>query len=347
MSLTLVVLAAVAGAVVLLFLTGLRLVNEYQRGVVFRLGRMSHMKGPGLRLVIPILDRVVKVDLRAVHFEIPTQEVITNDNVLVTVRAVVYIQVVNPPLAVTKVVDYRSAAGHLVQSSLRSTLGQVSLADLLTDRDKVNALLARVINEELEPWGIQTTAVEIKDVLLPESMLRALGREAEAEREIKAKLVAAEGELATARALTDAAGALATTPNALQLRYLQTLTEIGNERSTVVVFPVPIDIVQPILEMQGRLRKQPGSAADHGDGAASAVEPGDGAASAPAGRARADESLPGPYESERERSQAAEASEEAVERPHWSDAEARWRSRRPAPAIEYEAPPPPPPPPLR
>lgn len=257
MTLTLVVIAAVAGAAVLLTLSGLRLVREYQRGVVFRLGRLSHLKAPGLRLVLPVVDRVVKVDLRAVDFEVPAQEVITKDNVLVTVRAVVYVQVVNPPLAVTKVVDYQAASTHLVQSSLRSTLGQVTLPELLTARDTVNALLARVINDELEPWGIQTTAVELKDVVLPESMLRALGREAETEREIKAKLVAAEGEVATARALTDAAGALAGTPSALQLRYLQTLSEIGNDRSTVVVFPVPIDLVQPLLELQRRWRRSP------------------------------------------------------------------------------------------
>jgi regulator of protease activity HflC (stomatin/prohibitin superfamily) len=257
MSLTLVVIAAVAGAALLLTVAGLRIVKEYQRAVIFRFGRLSHMKAPGLRLVIPIVDRAVRVDLRSVHFEVPAQEVITEDNVMVTVRAVVYIQVVNPPLAVTKVVDYIAASSHLVQSSLRSTLGQVTLGDLLTGRDKVNSLLARVINEELELWGIQITAIEVKDVLLPESMLRALGREAEAEHETKAKLISAEGELATVRALSDAAGAIAGSPSALQLRYLQTLSEIGNDRSTVVVFPVPIDLVQPFLDMQARMRKGP------------------------------------------------------------------------------------------
>lgn len=272
MNLTLVVLAAVAGGALLIALAGMRIINEYQRGVVFRLGRrVGHMKPPGLRLVIPIIDRVVRVDLRTVHFEVPAQEVITGDNVMVTVRAVVYMQVVNPPLAVTKVADYVSASKQLVQSSLRSTLGQVSLADLLTGRDKVNALLARVINEELEAWGIQLTTIEIKDAQLSESMLRALSREVEAELETKAKLIAAEGELANVRALADAAGALSGSPTLLQLRYLQTLTQIGNERSTVVVFPLPLDLVQPLLDMQARLRRsessngEPPVSVDHAD----------------------------------------------------------------------------------
>jgi len=255
MNLTLVVLAAVAGGVLLIALAGIRIIKEYQRGVVFRLGRMSHMKAPGPRLLIPLVDRLVKVDLRTVHVEVPAQEVITEDNVMVTVRAVAYVQVVNPPLAVTKVLDYIAAASQLVQSSLRSTLGQVTLAELLTAREKVNALLERVINTELEAWGIALATIEIKDVQLQESMLRALGREAEAELETKAKLVSAEGELAAVRALADAAGALSDSPTLLQLRYLQTLSEIGNDRSTVVVFPMPIDLVQPILDVQARFRK--------------------------------------------------------------------------------------------
>jgi regulator of protease activity HflC (stomatin/prohibitin superfamily) len=321
MSLTLVVVAAVVGAALIVTMLGLRLVNEYQRGVVFRLGRMSHMKSPGLRLVIPVIDRVVRVDLRAVHFEVPSQDVITQDNVLVTVSAVVYIQVVNPPLAVTKVVDYRAAASNLVQSSLRSTLGQVALGDLLTGRDKVNALLARVINEELEPWGIQTTAVEIKDVLLPETMLRALGREAEAEREIRAKQVVAEGEIATARVLTDAAGTLAESPSALQLRYLQTLSEIGNERSTVIVFPVPIDLVQPVLELRQRARhERAGGDGDRG-----------GASDAPA-RASDGGERPQPVQIE-------------IPPPRLEDAvPPRMHVREPVDSGAGEPPPPPPPP---
>jgi len=254
MSITLVVLAAVGGAALLLALSGLRIVKEYQRGVVFRIGRFSHMKAPGPRLLIPIADHMIRVDVRAMNIEIPAQDVITEDNVMVTVRAVVYLQVVNPPLAVTKVVDYRDASQHLVESSLRSTLGQVTLAELLTGRDKVNALLARVINQDLEAWGVQITAIEIKDVLLPETMLRALGRQVEAEHETKAKLITAQGELAAVRALSDAAGAIAGSPSILQLRYLETLTQIGNQKSTVVVFPVPIDLIQPLLDMQARVR---------------------------------------------------------------------------------------------
>lgn len=254
MSLTLVVIAAVAGGVLLLVVAGARIIREYQRGVVFRLGRLSHLKRPGLRLVIPLIDRVVKVDLRSVHYEIPAQEVITEDNVLATVGAVIYLQVVNPLLAATKVLDYRSASRDLVQSSLRSALGQVTLAQLLTGRDSVNALLEGIINQELEAWGVALTNIEIKDLRLPETMLRALGREAEAELERKAQLVAAEGELATVRALADAAGEVGSSATLLQLRYLQTLAQIGNERSTVVVFPMPIDLVEPLLQLQSRTR---------------------------------------------------------------------------------------------
>jgi len=256
MNLTLVVLAAVAGSALVLTLAGTRIIKEYQRGVVFRLGRITgSLKRPGARLVIPLVDRVLRVDLRTVSFEVPPQEVISKDNVMVTVRAVAYIQVVNPRLAVTKVANHVDAARQLVQSSLRSTLGQVTLAELLTARDTVNALLDRVINTELEAWGIALSAIELKDVQLSESMLRALGREAEAELESKAKLASAEGELATMRALADAAGTMADSPTLLQLRYLQTLTQIGNDRSTVVVFPLPLDLVQPLLDMQARLRR--------------------------------------------------------------------------------------------
>jgi len=333
MSLTLVVLAAVAGAALLVKLAGLRIDPEYQRAVVFRFGRLSHMKAPGLRLALPIVDRLVRVDLRAVHFEIPAQEVITEDNVMVAVRAVVYIQVVNPPLAVTKVVDYAAAASHLVQSSLRSTLGQVTLGDLLTGRDKVNSLLAGVINQELERWGIQVTAIEIKDVLLPDAILRALGREAEAERETKAKLITAEGELATVRALSNAAGAMAGSATILQLRYLQTLSEIGNDRSTVVVFPLPIDLVQPILDMQAGMRK---GAAVNGEPKPAEPHP---------------DPRPGPVELERPEHVELEARPRPVDRDLWRRGELEGRRSSADLGVEYreppraDAPPPPPPPP--
>jgi len=255
MNLTLIVLIAVAGGALFVWLLGIRVINEYERGVVFRLGRLSHMKSPGLRMVIPLIDRVVKVDLRTIDLEVPALEVLTQDHVAVTVSAVVYLQVVNPPLAVIKVANYRAATMQLVQSTLRSVLGQVLLNDLLSERERVNEAIGRVLDDETEPWGVKVSMLEIKDAQLPETMLRALGREAEAERETRAKLISAEGELAAARALTDAALVIAAAPNALQLRYLQTLREIGGEQNTVIVFPMPIDLVQPIIDAQGRSRR--------------------------------------------------------------------------------------------
>jgi regulator of protease activity HflC (stomatin/prohibitin superfamily) len=252
----------VLGIIVLLVLIGLtsaiRIINEYERGVLFRLGRLMALKGPGLRLIIPFgIDRLVKIDLRTVTLEVPPQEVITLDNVTIKVNAVIYFLVVDPRNAVTKVANFINATSQIAQTTLRSVLGQSSLDELLANREKINTRLQHIIDEQTEPWGIKVSTVEIKDVELPQTMQRAMAKQAEAEREKRAKIIHAEGEFEAAQKLTDAAGVIATQPSALQLRYLQTLTEIGVERNTVIVFPVPIDLVQQLIDL--RERKPQGS----------------------------------------------------------------------------------------
>jgi regulator of protease activity HflC (stomatin/prohibitin superfamily) len=251
----------VLGIIVLVVLIGLssaiRIINEYERGVLFRLGRLMALKGPGLRLIIPFgIDRLVKIDLRTVTLEVPPQEVITLDNVTVKVSAVIYFLVVNPNFAVTKVANFINATSQIAQTTLRSVLGQSTLDELLANREKINTRLQQIIDEQTEPWGIKVSTVEIKDVELPQTMQRAMAKQAEAEREKRAKIIHAEGEFEAAQKLTDAAGVIATQPSALQLRYLQTLTEIGVERNTVIVFPVPIDLVQQLIELR---EKKPGA----------------------------------------------------------------------------------------
>ncbi len=253
----------VLGIIVLVVLIGvssaIRIINEYERGVLFRLGRLMALKGPGLRLIIPFgIDRLVKIDLRTVTLEVPPQEVITLDNVTIKVNAVIYFMVVDPRNAVTKVANFINATSQIAQTTLRSVLGQSSLDELLANREKINTRLQHIIDEQTEPWGIKVSTVEIKDVELPQTMQRAMAKQAEAEREKRAKIIHAEGEFEAAQKLTDAAGVIATQPSALQLRYLQTLTEIGVERNTVIVFPVPIDLVQQLIDL--RERKPQGSA---------------------------------------------------------------------------------------
>src|SRR6059058_3141385 len=238
----------VLGFIVLVVLIGLssaiRIINEYERGVLFRLGRLMALKGPGLRLIIPFgIDRLVKIDLRTVTLEVPPQEVITLDNVTVKVNAVIYFLVVNPNFAVTKVANFINATSQIAQTTLRSVLGQSTLDELLANREKIN-------DEQTEPWGIKVSTVEIKDVELPQTMQRAMAKQAEAEREKRAKIIHAEGEFAAAKQLTEAATVIAQQPSALQLRYLQTLTEIGVERNTVIVFPMPIDMMQQLIELR-------------------------------------------------------------------------------------------------
>jgi regulator of protease activity HflC (stomatin/prohibitin superfamily) len=238
--------------VVLIGLTSaIRIINEYERGVLFRLGRLMALKGPGLRLIIPFgIDRLVKIDLRTVTLEVPPQEVITLDNVTIKVNAVIYFMVVDPRNAVTRVANFINATSQIAQTTLRSVLGQSSLDELLANREKINTRLQHIIDEQTEPWGIKVSTVEIKDVELPSTMQRAMAKQAEAEREKRAKIIHAEGEFEAAQKLTDAAGVIATQPSALQLRYLQTLTEIGVERNTVIVFPVPIDLVQQLIDLR-------------------------------------------------------------------------------------------------
>ena len=245
----------VLGIIVLVVLIGLssaiRIINEYERGVLFRLGRLMTLKGPGLRLIIPFgIDRLVKIDLRTVTLEVPPQEVITLDNVTVKVNAVIYFLVVNPNFAVTKVANFINATSQIAQTTLRSVLGQSTLDELLANREKINTRLQQIIDEQTEPWGIKVSTVEIKDVELPQTMQRAMAKQAEAEREKRAKIIHAEGEFAAAKQLTEAATVIAQQPSALQLRYLQTLTEIGVERNTVIVFPVPIDLVQQLIDIR-------------------------------------------------------------------------------------------------
>jgi len=254
----------VLGIIVLVVLIGLssaiRIINEYERGVLFRLGRLMTLKGPGLRLIIPFgIDRLVKIDLRTVTLEVPPQEVITLDNVTVKVNAVIYFLVVNPNFAVTKVANFINATSQIAQTTLRSVLGHSTLDELLANREKINTRLQQIIDEQTEPWGIKVSTVEIKDVELPQTMQRAMAKQAEAEREKRAKIIHAEGEFAAAKQLTEAATVIAQQPSALQLRYLQTLTEIGVERNTVIVFPMPIDMMQQLIDL--RDAKSRGSAA--------------------------------------------------------------------------------------
>jgi regulator of protease activity HflC (stomatin/prohibitin superfamily) len=227
--------------------TSVRVLREYERGVIFRLGRLIAQKGPGLILLIPMIDRMVKVDLRTVTLNIPPQEVITRDNVPAGVNAVAYFRVVDPNRAVTEVENYLLATSQISQTALRSVLGKAEFDQLLSDRERLNEELQKIIDESTEPWGIKVTAVEIKDVEIPEQMQRAIARQAEAERERRAKIINSEGEFQAAQKLTDAADIISVNPASLQLRYLQTLLEIGTNQNTTVVFPLPMDVLEPFV----------------------------------------------------------------------------------------------------
>jgi regulator of protease activity HflC (stomatin/prohibitin superfamily) len=224
-----------------------RILREYERGVIFRLGRLIAQKGPGLILLIPLIDRMVKVDLRTVTLNVPPQEVITRDNVPCRVNAVAYFRVVDPNRAVVEVENYLIATSQISQTALRSVLGKAELDQLLADRERLNEELQKIIDESTEPWGVKVTAVEIKDVEIPEQMQRAMARQAEAERERRAKIINSEGEFQAAQKLTDAADIISTNPASLQLRYLQTLLEIGTNQNTTVVFPLPMDVLEPFV----------------------------------------------------------------------------------------------------
>ncbi|HUY55096.1 MAG TPA: slipin family protein [Candidatus Nanopelagicaceae bacterium] len=262
-----VVVVVLALLILIAFATGFRVINEYERGVVLRLGRLIDVKGPGPRLIIPFgFDRMVKVDLRVMVHEVPAQDVITSDNVTVRVTAVVFFRVVDARDSYVKVRDYMNTISKTAQTTLRSILGQSTLDELLSQREQVNAKLQAVIDEQTEPWGVKVTAVEVKDVDLPQSMQRAMALQAEAEREKRAKIIRAQGEFQAAQTLADAAKVIGTQPATLQLRYLQTLSEIGADQNTVVVFPVPLDMFEPFLQ----LRRQETAKNGHKVGAADA-----------------------------------------------------------------------------
>jgi regulator of protease activity HflC (stomatin/prohibitin superfamily) len=240
------ILIVLAVLVFMFLASAVRVVQEYERGVIFRLGRLAGAKGPGLFFLIPILDRMVKVDLRVVTLDVPPQEAITRDNVTVKVNAVVYFRVMNPENAIVKVADFRRSTWLVSQTTLRSVLGQSELDELLSHRDRINAELQRIIDEQTDPWGIKVSNVELKDVELPESMQRAMAKQAEAEREKRAKLIHADGEYNASKQLAAAAEVLQQQPAAIQLRYLQTLTEIGVEHNTTIIFPVPMEFMPGI-----------------------------------------------------------------------------------------------------
>jgi len=233
--------------VLTLVVKSIRIVNEYERGVVFRLGRVdpANVKGPGLRLLVPFIDRMYKVDLRTVTMDVPPQEVITKDNVTIKVNAVVYFNVMNPVAAVIKISNHFQATSLIAQTTLRNILGQHELDEILAEREKIGQALQKIIDEATDAWGIKVSTVEIKDIELPEVMRRAMARQAEAERERRAKVIAADGEFQASQKLHEAAQIIEQTGTALQLRYLQTLVEIGAENSTTIIFPLPLDMVTP------------------------------------------------------------------------------------------------------
>lgn len=238
--------------VIYILVNAIKILKEYERGVVFRFGRIRPLKGPGLRFIIPIVDKLVKVSLRTVTMDVPPQDIITRDNITVKVNAVVYFRPMDPIKAITEVEDFIYATSQIAQTTLRSILGQSQLDDLLAKRDEVNAELQKVIDLQTEPWGVKVSAVEVKNVDLPSEMLRAIAKQAEAERERRAKIIHAEGEQQAAAKLSEAAAILNAQASALQLRYLQTLTEIATEKNSTVIFPVPIDLIKPFMDKWGR-----------------------------------------------------------------------------------------------
>ena len=233
---------------VIFIASAVKVLREYERGVIFRFGRYHATKGPGLIIVVPFIDKVVKVSLRTVVMDVPPQDVITKDNVSIKVNAVVYFRVVSPEKAVIEVEDYLYATSQLAQTTLRSVLGEVELDEILSHRDKINARLQGILDEHTDPWGIKVTTVEIKHVDLPHDMQRAMARQAEAERERRAKIIAAEGEYQAAKRLAEAADIIGEHPVAIQLRYLQTLVEISAENSSTVVFPIPIELIKGFIQ---------------------------------------------------------------------------------------------------
>jgi regulator of protease activity HflC (stomatin/prohibitin superfamily) len=244
----LIAIGIVAVIVFLLLASAIRVLREYERGVIFRLGRLIAQKGPGLILLIPVIDKMVRVDLRTVTLNVPPQEVITKDNVTVRVTAVAYFRVIDPNRAITEVENFLLATSQISQTTLRSVLGKAELDSLLAERERLNTELQRIIDEQTEPWGVKVSTVEVKDVELPAEMQRAIARQAEAERERRAKIIAADGEFQAADKLAQAADVISRNPATLQLRYLQTLLELGVNQNSTIVFPLPMDLVRPLLE---------------------------------------------------------------------------------------------------
>jgi regulator of protease activity HflC (stomatin/prohibitin superfamily) len=249
-----IILGVVLLFIVVVMAAAIKVVQEYERGVVFRLGRLAGVRGPGLILLVPFIERMTKVDLRTVTMDVPAQEVITKDNVTIRVNAVVYFRVLEPQLAVINVADFIRATSQISQTTLRSILGQSALDDLLAEREKINQQLQQIIDDQTEPWGVKVSVVEVKDVELPVSMQRAMARQAEAEREKRAKIIHAEGEFQASQQLAAAADVIDKSPIALQLRYLQTLNEIGTEKNTTIVFPLPIELLSGFLGSSTRIR---------------------------------------------------------------------------------------------
>ncbi|HET6453713.1 MAG TPA: slipin family protein [Armatimonadota bacterium] len=227
----------------------IRIIKEFERGVVLRWGRYSHVKSPGIRFLIPFVDQMFRMDLRIVTMDVPKQEMMTKDNVPVTVDAVVYFRIVNPEDAVLKIENFARATGLIAQTTLRSTIGQAMLDELLSERDKINEQLQAVIDEQTEPWGIKVTNVEVRDVVLPETMKRAMANQAETERSRRAKVINAEGEYQASEKLAMAAEVISKNPAAIQLRFLQTLTEVAAENNSTMLFPVPIDLFTPFIKL--------------------------------------------------------------------------------------------------
>jgi regulator of protease activity HflC (stomatin/prohibitin superfamily) len=246
-----IVIGVIIVAAFILILMSIKIVKEYERGVVFRLGRLVGAKGPGLFFIIPFVDSMQRVDLRVVTMDVPSQEVITRDNVTVRVNAVVYFRVVDPEASVIKVLDHIRATSQISQTTLRNVLGQSELDELLAEREKFNQMLQKIIDEHTDPWGVKVSTVEIKEVELPEQMRRMMAAQAEAEREKRAKIIHADGEFQASEKLAQAGGVIAREPVTLQLRYLQTLTEIASEKNSTVIFPLPIDLIKMFLPKDG------------------------------------------------------------------------------------------------
>jgi regulator of protease activity HflC (stomatin/prohibitin superfamily) len=242
-----VVIGIIVLVVIIILSMAIKIVKEYERGVIFRLGRLIGAKGPGFFLIIPFVDRMVKVDLRVITMDVPSQEVITKDNVTVRVNAVVYFRVVDPEASVVKILDFVRGTSQIAQTTLRNVLGQSELDELLTQREKLNQMLQQIIDEHTDPWGVKVSTVEIKEVELPEQMRRSMAAQAEAERERRAKIIHADGEFQASERLAEAGAVIAREPVTLQLRYLQTLVEIASEKNSTLIFPVPIDLLSMFM----------------------------------------------------------------------------------------------------